>query len=47
MMEGSKIDYDLNIIDTSSFDDTRGITRDKAIVDQIRDFFLPHLVTKV
>jgi septin family protein len=38
-MEGSKIDYDLNIIDTPGFGDTRGIIRDKAIVDQIREFF--------
>ena len=38
-MDGSKIDYDLNIIDTPGFGDTRGIIRDKAIVDQIREFF--------
>lgn len=38
-MEGSKVDYDLNIIDTPGFGDTRGIIRDKAIVDQIREFF--------
>lgn len=38
-MDGSKIDYNLNIIDTPGFGDTRGIIRDKAIVDQIREFF--------
>jgi hypothetical protein len=35
-MEGSNIDYDLNI---TGFGDTWGIIRDKAIVDQIREFF--------
>lgn len=38
-MDGSKINFDLNIIDTPGFGDTRGIIRDKAIVDQIREFF--------
>ncbi|XP_052105230.1 uncharacterized protein LOC127738139 [Mytilus californianus] len=38
-MEGSTIDYTLNIIDTPGFGDTRGIVRDKRIVDQIREFF--------
>lgn len=38
-MEGSTIDYTLNIIDTPGFGDTRGIVRDKTIVDQIREFF--------
>ncbi|XP_071164338.1 uncharacterized protein [Mytilus edulis] len=38
-MEGSTIDYTLNIIDTPGFGDTRGIPRDKRIVDQIREFF--------
>ncbi|CAC5401698.1 unnamed protein product [Mytilus coruscus] len=38
-MEGSTIDYTLNIIDTPGFGDTRGIVRDKRIVDQIRQFF--------
>ncbi|XP_038077144.1 uncharacterized protein LOC119744991 [Patiria miniata] len=32
--------YTLTIIDTPGFGDTRGIERDKAIIDQIRGFFL-------
>lgn len=38
-VHGSKIDFNLNIIDTPGFGDTRGIVRDKAITDQIREFF--------
>jgi septin family protein len=33
-MEGSTIDYTLNIIDTPGFGDTRGIVRDKTIVEK-------------
>lgn len=36
---GSRIRYTLNIIDTPGFGDTRGIERDNAIVDQIRELF--------
>lgn len=36
---GSRISYPLNIIDTPGFGDTRGIERDDAIVDQIRNLF--------
>lgn len=34
----SRLDYVLNIIDTPGFGDTRGIERDNAIVDQLRQF---------
>ena len=37
--DGRHIDYDLNIVDTPGFGDTRGIAKDKEIVDQIREFF--------
>jgi hypothetical protein len=40
-MEGSNIDYDLNI---TGFGDTWGIIRDKAIVDQIREFYTTRLL---
>ncbi|XP_072115057.1 uncharacterized protein [Mobula birostris] len=36
---GFKIDYSLTIIDTPGFGDTRGISRDKLITDNIREFF--------
>lgn len=38
-MEGSRLSYTLNIIDTPGFGDTRGLARDGAIVDQIRHLF--------
>lgn len=37
--EGSRLKYTLNIIDTPGFGDTRGIERDGAIIDQIRQLF--------
>ncbi|XP_062574275.1 uncharacterized protein LOC134236111 [Saccostrea cucullata] len=37
--EGSRLDYTLNVVDTPGFGDTRGVERDKAIIDQIRLFF--------
>ena len=38
-MDGFKIPYNLTIVDTPGFGDTRGIERDKAITEQIRRFF--------
>lgn len=37
--EGSRVNYALNIIDTPGFGDTRGIERDEAITDQLRQLF--------
>ncbi|XP_060557458.1 uncharacterized protein LOC132717894 [Ruditapes philippinarum] len=36
---GSRLDYPLNIIDTPSFGDTRGLKRDQEIVQQISQLF--------
>lgn len=36
---GSRLQYPLNIIDTPGFGDTRGIERDQATIDQIRQLF--------
>lgn len=38
-MEGFKIPYNLTIVDTPGFGDTRGIDHDKVITEQIRRFF--------
>ncbi|XP_067033108.1 uncharacterized protein [Acropora muricata] len=38
-MEGFKVPYNLTIVDTPGFGDTRGIERDKVITEQIRKFF--------
>ena len=38
-MPGCQVDFHLNIIDTPGFGDTRGLPRDKALVDQIKCFF--------
>lgn len=38
-IEGGRLQYTLNIIDTPGFGDTRGIERDNAIVEQIRQLF--------
>ncbi|XP_055486838.1 uncharacterized protein LOC129694145 [Leucoraja erinacea] len=37
--KGFNIDYSLTIIDTPGFGDTRGISRDQQITEQIREFF--------
>lgn len=39
-MPGCQVDFHLNIIDTPGFGDTRGISRDKQLVEQIRSFFM-------
>ena len=38
-MEGVKVPYNLTIVDTPGFGDTRGIEHDKVITEQIRKFF--------
>ena len=38
-MKGSSIDYSLTIVDTPGFGDTRGLERDKMIMEQIRQYF--------
>ncbi|XP_060589816.1 uncharacterized protein LOC132745005 [Ruditapes philippinarum] len=38
-IKGSRLNYSLNIIDTPGFGDTRGIDRDKQIIEQIRTLF--------
>ena len=38
-MEGFKVPYNLPIVDTPGYGDTRGIERDKVITEQIRRFF--------
>uniref|UniRef100_A0A3Q3JM84 AIG1-type G domain-containing protein n=1 Tax=Monopterus albus TaxID=43700 RepID=A0A3Q3JM84_MONAL len=37
--EGFQIDYSLTIVDTPGFGDTRGIERDRMIVEQLRNLF--------
>ena len=39
LMQGSKITFNLTIIDTPGFGDTQGLERDKKLVDQIRALF--------
>ena len=36
---GSRLKYPVTIVDTTGFGDTRGIERDQAITEQIREFF--------
>ena len=38
-MKGSRVDYSLTIVDTPGFGDTRGLERDKKILEQIRQYF--------
>ncbi|XP_071347812.1 uncharacterized protein [Trachinotus anak] len=41
--EGFKINYSLTIVDTPGFGDTRGIERDRMIVEQLRNLFSAEL----
>ncbi|XP_040911714.1 uncharacterized protein si:ch73-170d6.2 isoform X1 [Toxotes jaculatrix] len=41
--DGFKINYSLTIVDTPGFGDTRGIERDKMIVEQLRNLFSAQL----
>uniref|UniRef100_A0A3B4TID1 AIG1-type G domain-containing protein n=1 Tax=Seriola dumerili TaxID=41447 RepID=A0A3B4TID1_SERDU len=41
--EGFKIDYSLTLVDTPGFGDTRGIERDRMIVEQLRNLFSSEL----
>ena len=38
-MDGSRVDYNLTIIDTPGFGDTSGLKRDNMITEQIKEFF--------
>lgn len=38
-VQGSSIDFTLTVIDTPGFGDTRGLERDKELIDQIAHFF--------
>ncbi|KAK3088210.1 hypothetical protein FSP39_016189 [Pinctada imbricata] len=46
-MDGSKVDFKLNLVDTPGFADTRGIERDTTLVRQIRSFFTPRSDTGI
>lgn len=39
LIQGSKVTFNLTIIDTPGFGDTQGIERDKKLVEQIQEFF--------
>ncbi|KAI9559806.1 hypothetical protein GHT06_013813 [Daphnia sinensis] len=42
-MKGSRLDYSLTIVDTPGFGDTRGMEKDKKIMQQLKDYFQsPH-----
>ncbi|KAK4030179.1 hypothetical protein OUZ56_023156 [Daphnia magna] len=42
-MKGSRLDYSLTIVDTPGFGDTRGVEKDKKIMQQLKDYFqCPH-----
>ncbi|KAI9550822.1 hypothetical protein GHT06_013811 [Daphnia sinensis] len=43
VMKGSRLDYSLTIVDTPGFGDTRGMEKDKKIMQQLKDYFqCPH-----
>ncbi|KAK4030184.1 hypothetical protein OUZ56_023161 [Daphnia magna] len=42
-MKGSRLGYSLTIVDTPGFGDTRGVEKDKKIMQQLKDYFqCPH-----
>ena len=44
-LPGMKIDYDLTIIDTPGFGDTRGVNYDKRLMQNIEDLFKSKKIT--
>ncbi|EFX60312.1 hypothetical protein DAPPUDRAFT_124601, partial [Daphnia pulex] len=38
-MKGSRLNYSLTVVDTPGFGDTRGLEKDKKIMQQIQDYF--------
>ncbi len=41
-MKGSRLGYSLTVVDTPGFGDTRGLEKDKEIMDQLQSYFKSH-----